>query len=298
MNGAHKILECLGTYSQLYSALPSGRTGNSELEALQDQSNYINKTVEYLEASTKFDLGEISVDDSQALVDTGRECAEEGLFSLPFEVTYIEATLVSGTSKVRFGSMFVPATEFFNESIYQERPELDDGMAALNFFYRTEGCTAQHSWEIPALVTVFSQDFTETYVVPAAKEFTNYAAVTEDQHDEVAHFNTTMLYTVHSLLNARGVELKTELPPIKLNRRRVQKNRPPLYEHHILKIGGYSSSGRIIGVGASHASPRSHWRRGHIRTIYRDTPQQKRIAIRASLINGPGFISKDYKVSR
>ncbi len=62
-------------------------------------------------------------------------------------------------------------------------------------------------------------------------------------------------------------------------------------------LGHYSSRGRVLGLGASHASPRAHWRRGHIRTIYKNTPKQKRITIPATLINGLGFVSKDYEVS-
>jgi hypothetical protein len=298
MISAHKIQERLVAYSQIYSEIPSGRTENTELEVLQDQSNYINKTSEYLEASAKFDLGEISVDDGQALVDTGRVCAEEGLFSLPFEKTYIEITLVDNTSKNRTALLFGPASQFFDKIILERRPEFIGGTAALNFVRKGEVGPAQGSWEVPALVAVFNKEFTKTYIVPAAMEFANYAEFTEDQYDSVVHFNTIMIYIMHSLLNARGVELKTELPPIKLNRKRVQKNRPPLYEHHVLKIGGYSSSGRVLGLGASHASPRSHWRRGHVRTIHRATPQEKRIAIPACLINGPGFISKDYEISR
>jgi hypothetical protein len=38
------------------------------------------------------------------------------------------------------------------------------------------------------------------------------------------------------------------------------------------------------------ASPRQHWRRGHIRTL----PSGEKIAIQAMLINGRGFISKEY----
>jgi hypothetical protein len=298
MISAHKIQECLANYIQLYSPLSWDRIDKSESEVLKDQENYIKKSRGLLVSAVKFDLGEISLKKSQTLFDTGKECAEEGLFRLPFEETYVETTLVDDLVKRRCGSLFIPASEFFDEAVFERHPEFIGGTAALNFVRKSDPEAARGSWEIPTLIAVFNREFTETYIVPAAKELVDYAALTEDQCQEAARFNTAMLYIMHSLINARGVELQTEPAPIKLNRKRIQRNKPPLYEHHTLKIGGYSSSGRVLGVGASHASPRAHWRRGHIRTIRQGTPQQKRIAIPACLINGSGFVSKDYEISQ
>ena len=79
-------------------------------------------------------------------------------------------------------------------------------------------------------------------------------------------------------------------PPEKLNKKRKKNGKTPLYEHKIVTFGGISSSGNIVGFGMKRASPRQHWRRGHIRTL----PSGEKIAIQAMLINGRGFISKEY----
>jgi hypothetical protein len=298
MNSSHKIQECLTKYIQLYGPLPWEVIDKTELEVLKDQEGYVHRISKILDAAIKFDLGEISVEASETLFETGKECAEEGLLSLPFEEIYVEATLVNGTAKKRFGFMYAPASKCFDEVLFERHPEFIDGTAALCFFRKSEPTIARGTWELPAVIAVFNWDFTETYIAPAALEFTDYAALTDEQWEYSKNLNTSMLYVAHSLINARGVKLQTEPAPVKLNRKRIQKNKPPLYEHHVLKIGGYSSSGRVLGVGASHASPRAHWRRGHIRTIRRGTPQQKRIRIPASLINGPGFVSKEYEISQ
>lgn len=298
MISAHKIQERLAAYSQSYSPPPPDHIKRSKLEVLKNQENYVKKTSALLDAAVKFDLGEINLQNAQILFDTGKECADEGLFNLPYDKTYIEASLVDKTSKERFSLMLVPASKWFDEVVFERHPEFIDGTVALNFVRKNEAGPGQGSWEIPTIIAVHNRDFTESYIFPAAKKLIDYSALTEEQCQDTAHFNTTILYVMHSLINARGVEVQTELAPVKLNRRRAQKNRPLLYEHHIVKIGGYSSSGRVLGVGASHASPRAHWRRGHIRTIHRGTPQQKKVMIPATRINGPGFISKDYEISR
>ncbi len=298
MISVHKIQECLATYSQLYSPPSGGNIGKPDSEVVKGKKNYVKRASELLDVAVKFDLGEISQKNSQSLFDTGEECAAEGLLNLPFEITYVEATLEYDKFKRRYGTVFAPASACFDETVFNKCPEFVGGIGALNFSRIKKSGATKDFWEIPKLIAVISRDFTDTYSAPATNEFINYEILSEHQYQEVANLNTTMLYIMHSLINARGVSLQTKPAPVRLNKKRVQKSKPPLYEHHILKIGGFSSSGQVLGVGMSHASPRAHWRRGHIRTIRRGSPHQKRIAIPACLINGPGFVSKDYEIRR
>jgi hypothetical protein len=99
-----------------------------------------------------------------------------------------------------------------------------------------------------------------------------------------------------ALLDAKGCETEVEPAPERLNKRRAKKGRPPIYEHRVVKIGGISRGGGVIGVGGTRASPRTHWRRGHIRTL----ASGKRTPIPATLIakGNRGFISHDYEVEQ
>ena len=81
MISAHKIQESLFALRRLSGYLPSSR------------NNYFIRSSEILESAEKFDIGEINAEDIPALFDTGKERAQAGLFDLPFEVTYVEATL-------------------------------------------------------------------------------------------------------------------------------------------------------------------------------------------------------------
>lgn len=298
MISVHKLQERLAACSPKYSSRSWDRIEKSAMEALRDQQSYAKRASELLDTAVKFDLGEISFDDSRILFDTARECVEEGVFSLPYEVTYIEVTLEDNASNHRIGSVISPASKCFDESYIERHPEFIDRTVALNFVRKNEDGTAGGSWVVPTVIAVFSRDFTKSYSAPAAKELVNYAALTEDVRRGLGCFNTALLYVIHSVLNARGVEFQIEPAPANLNQKRIRKNQPPLYGHRILKIGGYSSSGRVRGVGASHASPSAHWQRGHIHTIHRGTPKQKRLVVPATLISGPGVVSKDYEISR
>jgi hypothetical protein len=298
MISAHKIQESLSTCRQLHDNEPHRFKEKSTLETLSGQNHYLKRASELLDVATKFDIGEIRLENSQALIDTARECADEGLFGLPFEVTYVEATIVDGPSEMRFGIVFAPVSTCFDDADFEKHPEFLGGTVALNFSRIDEIGTTKGTWGIHTLAAIINSEFTKTWHAFVSNELADNAALTVDQSEDLASISTAILYIMHSLISAKGVEFHTESPPAKLNRKRVQNCRPPLYEHHVLKTGGYASSGRVLGVGATHASPRSHWRRGHIRTIHPGTPKQKRIAIPASLINGPGFVSKEYEVSR
>jgi hypothetical protein len=298
MISVHKIQEALAACRQSYTHKPRTINGKTTLEILSGQKHYLKKANELLDVAEKFDIGEINIENSQPLIDTARECADEGLFDLPYEVTYVEATIVDSTSEARYGSVFAPASTCFDVAAFEKRPEFIGGTVALNFSRIDEIGPAKGSWGIHTLATIIDRKFTKTHHAFVSNELADNAALTVDQSEGLASISIAILYIMHSLINARGVEFQTELAPVKLNRRRAQKNKPPLFEHRTIRTGGYSSSGRVLGVGASHASPRAHWRRGHIRTIRQGTPQQKKIVIPATLVNGPGFVSKDYEIRR
>ena len=86
--------------------------------------------------------------------------------------------------------------------------------------------------------------------------------------------------------------------PTKLNKKRAKKNRIPLYEYKILDIVAdvlhsptYSSKPH---QGGTHASPRMHKRRGHVRRL----PSGKQTWVRNMIVGKPtaGMVEKEYSV--
>jgi hypothetical protein len=89
---------------------------------------------------------------------------------------------------------------------------------------------------------------------------------TEAIEDARDHMLAFMALTV--MLSAKGVEVEVIPAPEKLNKCRTKKGRPPISEIRTvhIRIGGekYTFAGERHG---HHASPRLHWRRGHIRRL-------------------------------
>lgn len=90
-----------------------------------------------------------------------------------------------------------------------------------------------------------------------------------------------------------NVETIEHAPPKFINSKRISKGKIPFFSYRTLHIKQEESANTGQSTG-THASPRLHLRRGHIRRIHGD----KRIWIRASLVGdkSKGLISKDYKV--
>lgn len=104
-----------------------------------------------------------------------------------------------------------------------------------------------------------------------------------------------LLYACLGLLNSDGVEQERKKEPKFINAKRAAKGKPPIFEHTTvfidlakLKIPGF------IGNG-THAPPRLHWRRGHVRTL----ASGRKTIVRPCLVGRPenGMIDHDYKVS-
>ena len=78
----------------------------------------------------------------------------------------------------------------------------------------------------------------------------------------------TVLIVANSLLQSRGVEQRITPAPDFINKKRARKGKPPIGEIReiIIRVGDkiVRPNGETIG---SHASPRMHWRRGHIRRL-------------------------------
>jgi hypothetical protein len=86
------------------------------------------------------------------------------------------------------------------------------------------------------------------------------------------------------MINSRTTEILGQVAPKHLNRSRVKRNHAPLYDHRVVRIVPQRFVTPGEGHGGTHASPRLHWRRSHIRTLQRGTPEERRIPIPRMLV--------------
>ncbi len=116
--------------------------------------------------------------------------------------------------------------------------------------------------------------------------------------DEVVSYDfMTEIPVILSLVQALSCTNvgQTTIPaPDKLNKHRARAGRTPFFEYKILEIEAPAASIRSPDQGGTHASPKMHLRRGHIRRLPKGN-----IWINAMVVGraSAGTVVKDYRVS-
>lgn len=96
-------------------------------------------------------------------------------------------------------------------------------------------------------------------------------------------------------LACKNVKQESVDAPHKLNKAREKRGKPPLPGYHYLTLDPEEAGARGPSTG-SHASPRLHIRRGHVRLVRGERP----VWVRQHMVGAPGtgFVKKDYNASR
>ena len=250
--------------------------------------------VDLIRKSAKFDLGRFGPADAdafKALRDTGHDIIANGLYAPPYPLTYVELLIDDDGTSIYTGVLTATAKWF------SSMPGLPPEMVA---FLLENPDNAHHF-----LILGNSPGDVESYGVgvyryEVSKDGVYTGAPMNNEPLDQESFNkhasavAVILELLSGLLTTRKAEVVYHPVAEKLNRARLKRGVEPTYAHHTIKIGGVSTTGRVLGIGATHASPRKHWRRGHVRVLHRDTSKEKKKLIPACLINGRGFISKEY----
>lgn len=94
------------------------------------------------------------------------------------------------------------------------------------------------------------------------------------------------------VLNRHHVDIEDITADAKTNKMRRALGKVPLFSYKVLHIG--KKKRKSAHQGGTHASPRSHLRRGY----YRTSKTGKRHWVQPCMVKGetPGFVHKDYKV--
>lgn len=114
--------------------------------------------------------------------------------------------------------------------------------------------------------------------------------------DDILNDNAQEGQALMMLLTAlacSNVKTQIVLPPDALNKKRIRNSKPPFRSHHILVIGEKPAN-KTTGDG-SHASPRQHLRRGHIRKL-----ENKNVWVNACVVGSAtnGVATKDYSIKK
>lgn len=96
-----------------------------------------------------------------------------------------------------------------------------------------------------------------------------------------------------SLLNEPGQVIETHEPSRKLNAKRERYGKPPLVSYKTLLVKKPLAQSQGRDVGGTHASPRLHLRRGHIRRRF-----GREFWVRSTIVGDKsrGLLLKDYRL--
>lgn len=135
------------------------------------------------------------------------------------------------------------------------------------------------------------------------REDAGYAALSDKVPSLWTHENTltsvklfgAWVMAALGCLNSEGLETKTTQAPKYINSARERKGKTPIFSLHHVAID--LTKVRMPGLKSAdmaHASPRLHWRRGHIRRL----AAGRMTIVRPCLVGDPqlGTISHDYRI--
>lgn len=119
---------------------------------------------------------------------------------------------------------------------------------------------------------------------------TGFQTILHDSREEAQ-----MLVEACAVMNCENVGLDVLKPSAKLNKARAAKGRQEFFSYHVLALApGRLSAQSASAGGGTHASPRMHLRRGHIRRL-----EKKNVWVRDAIVgmDAEGSVTKSYRIS-
>ncbi len=125
----------------------------------------------------------------------------------------------------------------------------------------------------------------------------NWDDITEEEHLVCTWWIQRILYVVAimEVISCTNVSIVHREAPAFINNKRKAKNKPPFYSYKTLHFNPVDSGEKIItSRGGTHASPRVHLRRGHIRRL----SNNRRVWVQQCVVGSKqlGSVEKDYCV--
>jgi len=102
-----------------------------------------------------------------------------------------------------------------------------------------------------------------------------------------------VLLSFLAALNCSNIQQKEQIAPIKLNKKRSANSKVPFFDYKVLTINTKEASPTKNGITGTHASPRQHLRRGHIRRL-----KNKHVWVNSCVVGDAtkGMVKKDYNI--
>lgn len=233
---------------------------------------------------------------------------ERGLFTLPFPVTALSFERDLGPPRGRRGGMIVLHMDDERRISAISCSECDDPKDGLSAIPVAVVLRAVVGKAGPREGTI-QEELTASLVNDkiAAAMFGPGEAGREKMRGRVLN-NTVNAMALVVMLMSKGVSTEQIKASDKLNKVRQKRGKPPIRDRYVVKIDAGSTrtihhaDGSTSDItGHERGSPRMHWRRGHFRTLYRGSDEERIVPVAPALIGANGMAdgvrAKAYEVS-
>lgn len=203
---------------------------------------------------------------------------DNNLLRCPFPVVWLEHTWPG--SWMSYG-VLVQEASF-------EKPA--DAFSSRVFIWNSE----LRIWADSQMVLATAKDDMNAFKAFSAYGHLDFKSLSLENKEWVHGMTETACGFVYSALGLlmMGADQELIAPPEKINAKRVKRGKLPLfgYSKVTVDMGGRAPKGDH--QGGTHASPRKHWRRGHIRRL----GSSKEIFIQPMIVGSHGFVDHEYRV--
>lgn len=158
---------------------------------------------------------------------------------------------------------------------------------AMQLFIHLDGVWCPADWGLEVAVSgessiYFNAPFT------AEEASVRKEVIADESGDELG-----VMYEFLAALSCKNIALVDSAPAEKLNASRAKKGKQQFFTYKELVIEAQGSTPEGAGMGGTHASPRVHLRRGHIRRL-----SGGNVWVNAAVVGSKslGMVTKDYRV--
>lgn len=206
-----------------------------------------------------------------------------GVFVLP--ISWVDKIGIWSTG---IGGAFVPYENTLNEvDQININPLSARAMEALN----GAGLLPKKPRQFAAEPYILQSEHFEAVIANSDRD-TGFSNIMNDTRDE-----GMALIQACAVLNCENIATKEIEASAKLNKARIAKGKQPFFSYKVLALTADRAVAGGVGDGTgTHASPRLHLRRGHLRRL-----PDKTIWVRAAMIgaaSGTGVVSKEYRLAK
>lgn len=166
----------------------------------------------------------------------------------------------------------------------------------INYFYNvySNGVARTKGWQPFFYTLIFDVPLMQYDFI--SNPMANDTQLDKEMHE---HFTNELLMALYVLLsflaalNCSNIEQKDQLAPVKLNKKRESNGKLPLFDYKVLTINTKETISKKGESTGTHASPRQHLRRGHIRRL-----KNKHVWVNSCVVGDAtkGMVKKDYNI--